>query len=144
MYPARHEGVLVIDDEITDIIVVQKSLERVGYRVWAGSDYDEGLEIFGSHVAQIDLLITDVSLPGKTGIELARACLRLKPDLKILFISGWTGAEFLDYVGIPKSDLHFLPKPFRSSTIVSRAAAVLASPMPIPWLESPGTASSAQ
>jgi CheY-like chemotaxis protein len=137
----REAGVLVVDDEPADIIVVQKSLERAGYRVWAGSNYAEGLAVFTSHADEIDLLIADVSLPDNTGIELAKACLRRKRTVKILFISGWTGAEFLDYVGIPKSDLHFLPKPFRSSTIVSRVAAVLASGVPIPWLGSHGTAS---
>jgi two-component system, cell cycle sensor histidine kinase and response regulator CckA len=144
MTSIRQAGVLVVDDEPADIIVVQKSLERAGYRVWAGSNYVEGLEVFNSHADEIDLLIADVSLPDRTGIELAKACLRGKPTLKILFISGWTGAEFLDYVGIPKSDLHFLPKPFRSSAIVNRVAAVLASGTSIPWLESQGKASSGE
>jgi CheY-like chemotaxis protein len=142
MSSTKHVGVLVVDDEPVDITVVQKSLERAGHRVWAGSNYTEGLEVFTSHANEIDLLITDVSLPGKTGIELAKDCLRLKATLKILFISGWTGAEFLDYVGIPKSDLHFLPKPFRASKIASRVAAIMASPDRIPWLESNDTASS--
>jgi two-component system, cell cycle sensor histidine kinase and response regulator CckA len=134
------KGVLVVDDEAVDVIVVQKSLERAGYRVWSGSDYAQGLEVFQLHADEIDILIADVSLPDRTGIELAKACLRLKRALKILFISGWTGAEFLDYVGVSKEDLHFLPKPFRSSKLVSRVAEVLASTDPIPWLEIPGAA----
>jgi CheY-like chemotaxis protein len=134
------KGVLVVDDEAVDVIVVQKSLERAGYRVWSGSDYAQGFEVFQLHADEIDILVADVSLPDRTGIELAKACLRLKRTLKILFISGWTGAEFLDYVGVSKEDLHFLPKPFRSSKLVSRVAEVLASTVPIPWLEMPGTA----
>jgi two-component system, cell cycle sensor histidine kinase and response regulator CckA len=137
---AMQKGVLVVDDEPVDIIVVQKSLERAGYRVWSGSDCAQGLEVFQSHADEIDILIADVSLPDKTGIELAKACVRLKRSLKILFISGWAGAEFLDYVGISKEDLHFLPKPFRSSKLVSRVAEVLASTDPIPWLEIPDAA----
>jgi two-component system, cell cycle sensor histidine kinase and response regulator CckA len=142
MGPAIEKGVLVVDDEPVDVIVVQKSLERVGYRVWSGSDYAQGLEVFQQHAGEIDILVADVSLPDKTGIELAKACLQLKPTIKILFISGWTGAEFLDYAGIAKEDIHFLPKPFRSSLLVSRVAEVLASTDPIPWLGMQGAAGS--
>src|SRR5579883_2978049 len=124
------KGVLVVDDEPVDVMVVEKTLERAGYRVWSGSDYTQGLGVFQSHADEIDILIADISLPDKTGIELAKACLRLKRTLKILFISGWTGAEFLDYAGISKDDLHFLPKPFRSSALVSRVAEVLAATDP--------------
>jgi DNA-binding response OmpR family regulator len=137
-----YKGVLVVDDEPADLIVVQKSLERAGYRVWTAAACGEGVEVFRAHAEEIDLLVADVSLPDQTGIELAKACVRLKRRLRVLFISGWTGAEFLEYVGIPKEDLHFLPKPFRAQKIVSRVAAVLASPEPVDWLESPGTASS--
>ncbi|HEY7393017.1 MAG TPA: response regulator [Bryobacteraceae bacterium] len=140
MGPATEKSVLVVDDEPVDVIVVQKSLEKAGYRVWSGSDYAKGLEVFQSHADEIDVLIADVSLPDKTGIDLAKDCLRLKRTLKILFISGWAGAEFLDYAGISKEDLHFLPKPFRSSKLVSRVAEVLASTDRIPWLEMPDTA----
>jgi CheY-like chemotaxis protein len=140
--PAMHKGVLVVDDEPVDVIVIQKSLERAGYRVWTAAACAEGIEVFRAHAEEIDLLVADVSLPDRTGIELAKGCLRLKRTLKVLFISGWTGAEFLEYVGIPKEDLHFLPKPFRAQKIVSRVAAVLASPEPVGWLESPGTAGS--
>jgi FixJ family two-component response regulator len=71
-------------------------------------------------MGEIGLLIADISLPGKTGIEVAMACLSLKPSLRVLFMSGWVGAEWLNYVGIPKGDPYFLPKSFRSSTLVRR------------------------
>ena len=120
-------GILLVDDELVDIIVVQQSLERVGHTVFVGADYDEGLATFTAHISEIDLLITDISLPGKTGVELAKVCLQQKPALRILFISGWVGAEFLQYAGIPKCDLHFLPKPFRSSALTARVERILAS-----------------
>ena len=127
-------GILVIDDEPVDIAVIRTCLESAGYTVLVGADYDEGLATIEAHQDRIDLLITDVSLPGKTGLELAKECLTKKPDLKILLISGWAGAEFLDFVGIPKDDPHFLSKPFRSSALIDRVREILHSTDQIAWL----------
>jgi hypothetical protein len=73
--------------------------------------------------------------PGKTGLELAVSCLSMKSTLRVLLMSAWAGTEFLDCVGIPKGAPFFLPKPFRSSTLVNRVRRVLESPAPIVWLE---------
>ena len=127
--------ILVVDDEPLDLTVVQRSLESCGYAVFLGSNYDEGLAAFEAHANEIDLLITDISLPGKTGLELARVCLRKNPALKILLISGWVGSEFLEYVGIAKSDPHFLPKPFRSSKLLDRVQRILESTDQTIWLD---------
>jgi len=133
--PANGTCVLVVDDEAAVIVLVQRSLERAGYTVFVGSDYDTAMVMFDAHASKIDLLLTNISLPGKTGIEIARDCLRKKPGLKALLMSGWVGAEFLDYVGIPKGDPHFLPKPFRRSTLLDRVRQVLASADQNLWFE---------
>ncbi|MBV9507614.1 MAG: response regulator [Acidobacteriia bacterium] len=127
-------GILAIDDEPVDIAVIRTCLESAGYTVLVGANYDEGIVALEAHPNRIDLLITDVSLPGKTGLELAKECLRRKPDLKILLISGWAGAEFLEFVGIPKEDPHFLSKPFRSSELIDRVREILQSTDQIAWL----------
>jgi DNA-binding response OmpR family regulator len=133
MAQSNCNGVLVIDDEQHDIAAIQRSLEQAGHNVFTGGNYQEGLVTFGAHAGEIDLLITDISLPGKTGLELAKACLREKPALKVLFISGWVGAEFLEYFGISKADSHFLAKPFRTSKLLNRVRRILASAEQICW-----------
>jgi two-component system, cell cycle sensor histidine kinase and response regulator CckA len=135
---ANQTGILVVDDEPVDLIVMQRSLERAGYEVFVAENSEQALTQLNAHVSEIDLLVTDISLPGKTGLELARDCLRQKPELKILFVSGWTGAEFLDYAGIPKADPHFLPKPFRSARLVGRVRQILESTDAIHWLNREG------
>jgi len=124
-----------VDDEPVDIAVMQRSLERAGYDILVASNYDEALAQLTAHGSEIKMLITDISLPGRTGLDIARACLQQQPELKVLFVSGWTGAEFLDYVGIRKEDLHFLPRPFRSSQLISRVRKVADSTEQISWLD---------
>jgi two-component system, cell cycle sensor histidine kinase and response regulator CckA len=127
-------GILLVDDEPVDLMVMRRSLERAGYTVFAAENCNQALTQLHAHLSEIIMLVTDISLPGRTGLEIARDCLKQKPELKILFVSGWTGAEFLDYAGIPKADPHFLPKPFRSSGLVGRVRQILESAEPIDWL----------
>ena len=76
-----------------------------------------------------------MSLPGKTGIELARVLLRRKPDLKVLFVSGHVGAEVIRFHGLPASDRHFLKKPFRAERLTERVKDLLKSADALDWLE---------
>ncbi len=79
-------------------------------------------------------MIADVSLPGKNGIELAEELLGRKRNLKMLFISGYVGAEVLRFHNIPKADLHFPSKPFAAGELISRVEQVLAAPEQLRWL----------
>jgi len=133
--PTNTTGILVVDDEPPVIVLVQRLLQRAGYTVFGGFDHYTAMDMFDAHASEIDLLLTDISLPGKTGIEIARECLRKKPSLKVLFMSGYVGAEFLNYVGIPNRDRHFLAKPFRRSTLVDHVRQILASTDQIFWLD---------
>jgi len=133
--PTNATSILLVDDEAAVIVLVQRSLEKAGYTVFVGSDYDTAMVMFDAHASEIDLLLTDICLPGKTGIDIARDCLQKKTGLRVLFMSGWVGAEFLAYVGIPKEDPHFLAKPFRRSTLLERVQQILASTDQNLWFE---------
>jgi len=124
------EIVLVVDDELSDREAMQEILQEHGYTVWEARDYQQALTVFAQCEREIDLLVTDISLPGNNGCDLAKAMLRLKPHLKVLFISGHAGAEICRYYGIPKSDLHFMRKPFKPADLLSRVRAVLNSMEP--------------
>jgi two-component system, cell cycle sensor histidine kinase and response regulator CckA len=127
--------VLVVDDEAPDRDFIRRALNSVNFDVLGADGYDSAAQLFDSRREDIDLLLTDVSLPGKTGIELARALLRSKPGLKVLFVSGHVGAEVIRFHGLPASDHHFLQKPFRADVLIARVRGLLNSADPLDWLE---------
>ena len=127
--------VLVVDDEASDATLMRESLTSAGFAVIEADDYPSALRVFDARRHDIDLLLADVSLPGRTGIDLARALLRSKPELKVLFISGHVGAEVIRFHGLPASDRHFLQKPFTTAELVTRVQEILESREPLDWLE---------
>jgi DNA-binding response OmpR family regulator len=80
---------------------------------------------------EIDMLVIDVSIPGKNGCELANEALAMQSNVKVLLMSGLTGAEVCRFYGIPATDVHFLEKPFRESTLLARVKYVLGSAEPL-------------
>jgi DNA-binding response OmpR family regulator len=133
--PNRHIVVLVVDDEEIDSVLMRRSLERAGgFRVLEARNYDSAVRLFAEQGGGIDLLIVDVSLPGRNGVDLARWLLRQRAELKVLFVSGWVGAELLRSHGIVESDRHFLGKPFRPAELLERVRSVLGEPGGVEWL----------
>jgi len=134
--------VLVVDDEAADRALMRDILESRGHKVWEASDYDNATASFEKHRSEIDLLLLDVSLPTRNGCELARALLRKKPDVKVLFVSGDAGAKVIRFYGLGTTDLHFLRKPLRGTVLCARIQQVLQSdnPLSIDGLERRGAA----
>ena len=116
------EGVLLAEDEETIRRLVGEVLTRSGYKVFAGSNGDEALRLLQEHADEIDLLVTDVVMPGMSGPDLARAASRLKPSLRILFTSGYTSEpdEAFD-----DPDVEFIGKPFSPQALVAKVQEVL-------------------
>ena len=77
------------------------------------------------------MLLLDVSIPGNNGCELALAALAMHPSVKVLLMSGLTGAEVCRFYGISATDVHFLEKPFHDSTLLARVKYVLGSAEPL-------------
>jgi CheY-like chemotaxis protein len=119
--------ILIVDDELVDLFIMREILEHSGYVVLAANGYDQALRLFTESAANIDLLLTDVSLPIKTGVDLARTLLQLKPELKVLFTSGWVGSTVLRSAGYPQLERLFLPKPFAASDLIESVHKILAS-----------------
>jgi DNA-binding response OmpR family regulator len=133
--PNRNTIVLIVDDEEIDSTLMRRSLERSGgFTVLEAKSYDAGFRVFAERGGEVDLLIVDVSLPGQNGLDLARSLLRKRPGLKVLFVSGWVGAELLRSHGIVESDRHFLGKPFRPAELLERVRSVLGDASGVEWL----------
>ena len=120
------QTVLVIDDEASDREMMSEKLRREGYRVLEANAYQDALRVFRRN-GEIDLIVSDVSLPGGNGCELAMAIRKQKPDIRMLFVSGHVGAEVCRFYGLELSDLHFLRKPFSAADLLSRVRWILHS-----------------
>lgn len=127
---ARNQTILLVDDEARQRLRMRNSLRDAGYRVIESRDFKEAHAIYERLREEIDLLLIDVSLPGKNGCELAKDALAVDPTVKVLLMSGHTGAEVCRFYGIPATDVHFLEKPFRAIDLLARVRYVLESAEP--------------
>jgi DNA-binding response OmpR family regulator len=132
---------LVVDDEEADSALVRNSLEQAGgFNVLEAKTYDAALGAFTARREEIDVLIVDVALPGRDGIELARTCLRQRPGLRVLFMSGRTGAELLRAHRDAEADRHYLPKPLDPAEVAARVRSIIAEAEGVDWLAGPSEA----
>lgn len=123
--PSNGYTVLLVDDDVLVSGVAEATLTSQGYRVLCAQDSDQAMRVSDSHEGPIHLLITDqVMPPFMSGQELA-TCLRLlRPDLKVLYISGYGATEGVqDELGDAFAD--FLGKPFSPQDLVDKAAALI-------------------
>lgn len=103
---------------------VQIVLESRGYRVIAATSAHDALQQVARGSEPIDLLITDIVMPGMSGIELAQQIAELAPGLKVLFASGYTENTIVHH-GVLDPGVSFLQKPFGPSQLAERVRAEL-------------------
>lgn len=114
----KQKEILVVDDELSDLEVMCSCLRREGYTVLPASGYLSGINTFAMHLGDIDLLVTAVALPERNGCEMAKRLLAIKPELKVLFVSGPAGAETCRFYGMLGQGLHFLEKPLKGDEFI--------------------------
>lgn len=121
--PARGAGatVLVVDDQLEVLEVVASSLDRVGYAVLEALGPVEALDL-ATQIEHLDVLVTDVMMPGQTGPELSQAVLELHPTAKVLFMSGGRGIQ--DVID-PGRGVALIEKPFSAHALASEIAKLL-------------------
>lgn len=117
------ETILLVDDEDTVRRVTSRLLQKLGYEVTTASDGNEALKILEEVEKEFDLILTDVVMPGMTGIEMASRVRELRPDQKILFTSGYTTREYGRAPGQPPKP--FMPKPFSMADLSINVRKVL-------------------
>ena len=104
------DTIMVVEDQDQVRKMICLMLKQQGYFVLEAENGQRGIEIAMSHNGNIDLLITDVVMPGLNGKELFNELIKSRPDLKVLFISGYP-REIISYHGILEEGLNFLQKP---------------------------------
>lgn len=121
--PGGAETILVVEDEIAVRKMLCNTLAGRGYRVLAAPDAQRALALAERTLHSIDLLLTDMFMPGKGGHELAAELLRARPDLKVLYISGYADIPSLELGG----NKAFLQKPFTSAALTRKVRDLLDS-----------------
>jgi PAS domain S-box-containing protein len=106
-----HETVLLVEDESAVLRLSKIVLERFGYKVLTAGTPSEALQVFATHDGLVHLLVTDVVMPEMNGRELAARLRESHPELKALFVSGYS-ASALAPRGVLDEGVHFLQKPF--------------------------------
>ena len=117
------ERILLVEDEDAVRTFSQRALTNKGYEVFAAESGDAAWEMFESgEVDRLDLMVTDVVMPGMDGPSLVKKVREKYPDLKIVFMSGYTEDKLADHQG---EDIHFLPKPFTLKQLAAKVKDIL-------------------
>ena len=116
---SQNQTILLVDDERALLGILTQVLEKKGYEVVSASTPEAALLLAKNHKGVIDLLISDMMLPGMSGAELAENIAERQPGMAKLFISGEPGLE--REVG----NFHFLAKPFTIQDLADRVKSIL-------------------
>ena len=118
------ETILVVEDEAEILHVTQRILERRGYVVLAASSPESALVLARAHQGMIDMVISDVIMPGMNGRELVTRLRQDRPGLRSLFMSGYT-ADHIAHHGMLEPGVNFLQKPFSPADLLARVRAIV-------------------
>jgi signal transduction histidine kinase/CheY-like chemotaxis protein len=115
--------ILLVEDEDPLRAVVGRMLAQGGYNVLDARTPSEACQLFEAHKNDITLLLTDVIMPEMNGPALAQRLVSIRPELRVLFVSGYT--DELPVLNTPGNRSKFLPKPFSSATLLAAVADLL-------------------
>lgn len=115
----RGETILLVDDEAALLKMGEMMLQELGYEVFAANSPKEAIRLAEKQINKIDLLITDVIMPGMDGKDLADDLLKFNTDLKVLFMSGYT-ANIISQQGTLNKNVNFIKKPFLMKELATK------------------------
>jgi signal transduction histidine kinase len=122
-----HETILIVEDEETLRELFSISLTKQGYRVYLASSGKVALELIRETELKVDLLLTDVIMPDIGGVEVAKQALKLLPQLKVLFMSGYAD-EITKESSEDFPHINFIQKPFSGQQLAKKIREIFSSP----------------
>ncbi|HET6760481.1 MAG TPA: response regulator, partial [Gemmatimonadaceae bacterium] len=125
--PVRQQGserLLLVEDDRSVRELAERIFRDRGYRVKATADGSEALRVFAAAPHEIDMVVTDLIMPGMSGRELVQALHQIRPDLKALYVSGYTEDEIIRR-GLHDPSVAFLQKPFTADELVEKLQSLL-------------------
>ncbi len=118
------ETILLVEDEPTILRMTRMMLERIGYSVLSAATPGEAIDLAKTHADEIHLLMTDVVMPEMNGRDLSRQITDLYPDIRLLFMSGYT-ANVIAHQGVLDEGVAFIQKPFSMADMTEKVREVL-------------------
>jgi CheY-like chemotaxis protein len=128
--PGGAETVLLVEDHAEVRRLALRILQSNGYRLLEAANGPDALALSRNHAGPIHLLLTDVVMPGMTGRELATRLLKMRPGVKVLYVSGYT-ADVIGRAGVLEPDVAYLPKPFSPAQLSIKVREVLGQSMAV-------------
>ncbi|MEK6775405.1 MAG: PAS domain S-box protein [bacterium] len=122
--PRGTETIMIVDDDASVRRLVVDMLEPLGYRLFGASSGAEAMQILDTFAGEIDLLLTDVIMPGMNGKELAEAFRSMHPGAKVIFMSGYT-AETIDRHGVFPPGVTLVQKPLTMKKLADKIREIL-------------------
>lgn len=122
-----HETILLVEDETAILSMTTRMLKQLGYTVLGAAQPSEAIRMAEQYSAEINLLISDVILQEMNGRDLAKHLLSVYPNLRCMFISGYT-ADVIAHHGVLNKGVHFLEKPFSLKALADKVREVLDAP----------------
>jgi CheY-like chemotaxis protein len=121
------ETVLLVEDDEMVRDLTSRLLKNWGYTVLVAPDGTDALRQIESYRGHVDLLVTDVVMPGMSGREVARRVVALRPQVKVLYLSGYTDDAIVRH-GMLEPGIAFLQKPFSADMLARKVREVLDAP----------------
>jgi two-component system, cell cycle sensor histidine kinase and response regulator CckA len=122
--PGGSETILLVEDDDAMRELTCKCLAAVGYNVLTAQDGEVAIRVCSRHDGPIHLLLTDVVMPGISGRQLSNSLAALRPELKVLYMSGYTADLIADH-GVLESNMALLEKPFTQELLLNKLRSVL-------------------
>jgi PAS domain S-box-containing protein len=122
-----HETILLVEDESTVRALTRQYLETLGYKVFEAPDATVALQISSAHDGPVHLLLTDVIMPGMNGRELAQRIVSARPEIRVLYMSGYS-ENVIGHDGTIEPGINLLQKPFALPMLKTKIRQVLDRP----------------
>jgi len=123
--PAQgYETILLVEDELTMLTLIKLMLQGLGYTVLAAATPSEAIRLVQEYSGEIHLLVTDVVMPEMNGRDLAKRIISFYPNIKLLFMSGYT-ADVIAHQGVLDEGVCFIEKPFYRNDLIAKVQEIL-------------------
>jgi PAS domain S-box-containing protein len=127
---AGYETIMLAEDDEMVRVLLRQAMEQQGYHVLEANDGADAIRVCENYSGSIDMLVTDVAMPGMNGLKVLDKIAARRPDIQVLFISGYAHSAFTEFLETG-SELNWLVKPFTTDSLLRRMRTILDHPQSV-------------